>query len=74
MKNGIKDIRQRLLLNQTELATLLGITHFTVCRYESNAHSLQPSLKVMRRLIEIGKECGMVIKFDDIITEVGTIY
>ena len=47
---AIKLLRYRMLVSQTELASLLGTTQVSICRWESGKY--EPSLKTKRQLKE----------------------
>ncbi len=47
---AIKLLRDRMLVSQTELASLLGTTQVSICRWESGKY--EPSLKTKRQLKE----------------------
>ena len=47
----IKDLRNKLLLSQTEMASLLGISFASVNRYENGKHD--PTIKVKRRIKDL---------------------
>lgn len=46
-----KDLRNKLLLSQTEMASLLGISFASVNRYENGKHD--PTIKVKRRIKDL---------------------
>ena len=47
----MKDLRNKLLLSQTEMASLLGISFASVNRYENGKHD--PTIKVKRRIKDL---------------------
>ena len=47
--DAIKKLRQKMILTQTELATLLNVSFGTVNRWESGKY--KPTTKVKRRLL-----------------------
>ena len=47
----MKDLRNKLLLSQTEMASLLGISFASVNRYENGKHA--PTIKVKRRIKDL---------------------
>jgi DNA-binding XRE family transcriptional regulator len=59
--NLIKKLREVLILSQTELAEMLGVSFSTVNRWENGKH--EPTIKVKRKIVEICK--GNNIKIDD---------
>jgi len=54
----LKDLRSRLLLSQTEMADLLGVSFSSVNRWENGHH--EPTLKVKRQLMKLMKKYGIV--------------
>lgn len=53
-KKLVKDLREKLILSQSELADLLGVSFSTVNRWETGKH--EPTIKVKRKLVELCKE------------------
>lgn len=51
---ALKEIREKLLISQTDLAKMLGVSFATVNRWE-NGH-FEPSLKAKRALRELFKK------------------
>lgn len=47
----MKDLRNKLLLSQTEMASLLGISFASVNRYENGKHD--PTIKIKRRIKDL---------------------
>ena len=54
----IKKLRETMLITQTELAGLLGVSFVSVNRYENNQH--EPTMKVKRELMRLFKEQNIV--------------
>jgi DNA-binding transcriptional regulator YiaG len=50
----IKELRNKLLLTQTEFATLLGVSYETVNRWENGKN--EPTMKCRRALAVLFKE------------------
>ena len=50
----IKKLRDKLILSQTEFATLLGISYTTVSRWESGLH--EPTIKMKRKIVELCRQ------------------
>ena len=50
----IKDIREKLLLTQKELADLLGVSFATINRWENN--KFNPSMRIKRKIKKICDE------------------
>lgn len=57
----LKDLRNKMLLSQTEMAELLGVSFASINRYE-NAHH-EPTIKVKRKVKELCDKRG--INIDD---------
>lgn len=56
----IKELRKKLILSQTEFASLLGISYTTVSRWESGRH--EPTIKMKRRIIDFCKQHNISLK------------
>lgn len=54
----IKELRKRMLVSQTELAEILGVSFASVNRWENNQH--EPTIKAKRKLKELFIEYGMM--------------
>jgi predicted transcriptional regulator len=63
-KDLIKNIRMNCLISQTELARWLKTDQTSISYYEMGKR--QPSLKTLKRTIDIANEKGMDIKYTDI--------
>ena len=57
----VKQLREKLILSQTEFAELIGVTFSTVNRWENGR--CQPPYKLRRRLAQMCEEHG--IKLED---------
>jgi len=53
----IKQLRDKLVLTQSEFALLLGVASSTVSRWEKGLH--EPTIKQKRRIVELCKENGV---------------
>lgn len=53
-KKLVKDLRDKMILSQNELAELLGVSFTTVNRWETGRH--EPTIKVKRKLVDLCKE------------------
>jgi len=49
----IKRIRNTLIISQTELANMLGVSFTTISRWEQGLH--QPTIKMKRKIFEFCK-------------------
>jgi len=56
----VKQLREKLIISQYELAKLLGVSFATINRWE-NGHN-EPTIKVKRKLFELCKENGVNIE------------
>lgn len=50
----IKILRKKLILSQTELANMLGVSFTTISRWEQGLH--EPTIKMKRKISELCKE------------------
>lgn len=62
--NNIKNIRNRLGLSQIEFAYEIGVSQGNISHYECQRQEVPPV--VARRVIEVAREHGVVVMFDDI--------
>ena len=53
----IKDLRDKLMLSQTELATLLDVAFATVNRWENGKN--EPTIKAKRKIKELSIQNGI---------------
>lgn len=56
----IKKLREKMLLTQTEFASLLGVTFGTVNRWENGKH--EPTMKEKRKLAELFAKYNIEVK------------
>ena len=63
----IKKIRIQLCLERIEFAQKLGISHSSLCNYETGVRA--PKLSVIRKIRELAKENGMDVPVDDFFTD-----
>lgn len=54
----IKNLRNKLLITQMELAEMIGVSYASVNRYENKQY--EPTMKVKRTLMKLFKENGIV--------------
>ncbi len=57
---GIKTLRKKLLITQTELAELLGVAFVSVNRWENG--EFNPTMRIKRKLAPLFKEHGIVVE------------
>ncbi len=57
--NLIKKLRQKLILTQTELADLLGVSFSSVNRWENGKH--EPTIKIKRKIVKLYKQQGKLL-------------
>lgn len=51
---NIKKLRDRMLVTQTELSTILGVSYVSINRWENGVHN--PTMKAKRKLMELFKK------------------
>jgi len=56
-KKTLKALRDKLLITQTELAELLGVSYVSVNRWENG--KFEPTMKVKRKIRKILKDNGI---------------
>lgn len=56
----IKQLREELILSQTELAKRLGCSFASVNRWENGVH--EPTYKMKRKIVSLCKKSGIEIK------------
>lgn len=54
----IKELRNKMLLTQEELASKIGVSFASVNRWENGEH--EPTMKVKRTLMKLMKKYGVV--------------
>ncbi len=67
MISPVKMIRQKLLLTQVEFAKKLGVSKQMISNYEVGQYN--PSMKMIKKLMEICRENEIEISTDDFFTE-----
>jgi len=55
---SIIELREKLLITQTELAKIVGVSYASINRYENKKY--EPTMKVKRKLMVLLKENGIV--------------
>ena len=55
----IKELREKLILTQTEFAEILGVSFTTVSRWEKGIH--EPTMKVKRKIVKLCKDNNIEI-------------
>lgn len=56
----IKKLREKLVISQEELASLLGVSFASVNRWENGRH--EPTIKARRKILELCKENKIEVK------------
>lgn len=51
---NIKKLRDKMLVTQTELSTILGVSYVSINRWENGVHD--PTMKAKRKLMELFKK------------------
>lgn len=57
---AIKTLRKRMLVTQSELADILGVSFASVNRWENDEH--EPTMKIKRKLARLFKEHNIFIE------------
>ncbi len=65
--SAVKELRERLLLTQTEFAEILKVSRTTIASYEGG--HVMPRFKMIKKLIALGSENGMKINANDFFKE-----
>lgn len=50
----VKQLRDKLILSQVELAALLGVSFASINRWETGKH--EPTIKIKRKIVALCKE------------------
>jgi len=50
----VKELREKLIITQVELAELLGVSYASINRWETGKHV--PTTKIKRKIVELCKE------------------
>ena len=53
-KKLVKELRDKLIITQEELAVLLGVSYASINRWETGKH--EPTTKIKRKIVEICKQ------------------
>ena len=53
-KRLVKELREKLIITQQELAELLEVSFSSINRWETGKH--EPTIKVKRKIVELCKE------------------
>jgi len=61
-KKLVKEIREKLIITQEELATLLGVSFASINRWETGKH--EPTTKIKRKIVELCKENNIDLEGD----------
>ena len=57
---AIKTLRKRMLVTQSELAGILGVSFASVNRWENGEH--EPTMKIKRKLAVLFKEHNIIVE------------
>lgn len=55
----IKELRNKMILSQTEFAQLLGVSFVSVNRWETGKH--EPTIKIKRKIKALMREYGIKV-------------
>ncbi|HOZ02661.1 MAG TPA: helix-turn-helix transcriptional regulator [Bacilli bacterium] len=53
-KRLVKELREKLIITQEELAQLLGVSFASINRWETGKH--EPTTKIRRKIVQLCKE------------------
>jgi len=53
-KRLVKELREKLIITQEELAQLLGVSFASINRWETGKH--EPTIKIKRKIVQLCKE------------------
>lgn len=59
---AIRKLRHKLILTQTELDELLGVSFATVNRWEAGKH--EPTTKIKRKIVQLCKENNIKLQVE----------
>jgi len=52
-KKNVKELREKLIITQVELAELLGVSYASINRWETGKH--EPTTKTRRKIVDLCK-------------------
>ena len=58
----VKELREKLIITQEELAALLGVSFASINRWETGKH--EPTIKIKRKIVELCKENNIDLEGD----------
>ena len=58
----VKELREKLILSQQELANFIGVSFASINRWETGKH--KPTIKVKRKIVELCKENNIKLEGD----------
>lgn len=67
MSSPVKILRKSLGMTQADFAKKMGVSRTMIGNYEFGRKS--PSYKMIKKLIGVGKENNIIIKFEDFFEE-----
>jgi len=59
-KRLVKELREKLIITQEELAQLLGVSFASINRWETGKH--EPAIKIRRKIVELCKENNIKVE------------
>lgn len=59
-KKLVKEIREKLIITQGDLAELLGVSFASINRWETGKH--EPTIKAKRKIVELCKINNIVLE------------
>lgn len=59
-QKAVKELRDKLIMTQTEFAEFLGVAYQSVSRWEAGTH--KPTTKVKRKIVDLCKKNNIDVK------------
>ncbi len=59
-KRLVKELREKLIITQEELAQLLGVSFASINRWETGKH--EPTIKIRRKIVQLCKENNIKVE------------
>ena len=59
-KKIVKEIREKLIITQEELAALLGVSFASINRWETGKH--EPTTKIKRKIVDLCMKNGITLE------------
>lgn len=67
ISKAVKRLRVKLLLTQSEFASILGVTRYCISNYELGRRS--PRLQIVGKMLSVAREHKIEVNEDDFVNE-----